>query len=88
MAGRWRLVSANGAACGMNFTAPIGAVEGAIAPEGGCPGNFFMSRRWLFEQDSLVVQDHNRKPLVRMKQGPAGRFEGEAANREFVWLER
>lgn len=88
MAGRWRLVSANGGACGMNFTAPAGATEGAIAPEGGCPGNFFTSRRWVFEQGVLVLQDHTRKPLVQMKQGQAGRFEGETASREVVWLER
>ena len=26
------------------------AVEGTIAPEGGCPGKFFTSRKWTFEQ--------------------------------------
>lgn len=88
MAGRWRIVSASGGACAMTFTAPAGATEGAIAPEGGCPGNFYMSRRWMFEQDSLVIEDHNRKQLVQMKQNTARRFEGEMANRELVWLER
>ncbi len=68
----------------MTFTAPAGATEGAIAPEGGCPGNFYMSRRWVFEQDSLVIEDHNRKQLVQMKQNTARRFEGEMANRELV----
>jgi hypothetical protein len=87
MAGRWRLVSANGGACGMTFTAPA-AAEGTVAPEGGCPGSFFTSRRWVFEQGSLVLQDHTRKPLVVMKQNAVGRFEGEAANKEAVWLER
>jgi Protease inhibitor Inh len=86
MAGRWRLVSANGGACGMTFTAAAG--EGTIAPEGGCPANFFTSRRWVFEQGALVIQDHTRKPLIAMKQNAAGRFEGELANREVVWLER
>jgi hypothetical protein len=87
MVGRWRLVSANGGACRMSFTAP-GAAEGTIAPEGGCPASFFTSRRWVFEQGSLVIQDHTRKPLVAMKQNAAGRFEGELANREVIWLER
>ena len=86
MAGRWRLVSANGGACGMTFTAASG--EGTIAPEGGCPANFFTSRRWIFEQGSLVIQDHTHKPLIAMKQNAAGRFEGELANREVIWLER
>jgi hypothetical protein len=86
MAGRWRLVSANGGACGMTFTAAAG--EGTIAPEGGCPANFFTSRRWVFEQGALVIQDHTRKPLIAMKQNAAGRFEGELASREVIWLER
>lgn len=86
MAGRWRLVSANGGACGMTFTAAAG--EGTIAPEGGCPANFFTSRRWVFEQGALVIQDHTRKPLIAMKQNTAGRFEGELVNREVIWLER
>lgn len=86
MAGRWRLVSANGGACGMTFGA--GASGGTIAPEGGCPANFFTSRHWVSEQGSLVIQDHRRKPLVLMKQNAAGRFEGELANKEVIWLER
>ena len=87
MAGRWRLVSANGGACGMTLTAPA-AAEGAIRPEGGCPANFFTSRRWVFEQGSLVIQDHNRKTLLAMKQNAAGRFEGTLPSGEVIWLER
>ena len=79
-------VSANGGACGMTFTAAAG--EGSIAPEGGCPANFYTSRRWVWEQGSLVIQDHTRKPLIAMKQNTAGRFEGELVNREVIWLER
>jgi Protease inhibitor Inh len=87
MAGRWRLVSANGGACNMTLTAPGGA-EGTIAPEGGCPANFFTSRRWVFEQGSVVIQDHNRKQLLAMKQNATGRYEGTLANGEVIWLER
>src|SRR5689334_1948250 len=75
MAGRWRLVSANAGACAMTFTAA--GTEGRIAPEGGCPADFFTSRYWVFEQGGLVVQDHTHKPLITMKQNAAGRFEGE-----------
>jgi hypothetical protein len=85
MAGRWRLASAKGGACNMTFTAA--GLEGTIAPEGGCPANFFTSRRWVFEQGSLVIQDHNRKPLIAMKQNAAGRFEGGLGNGETIWLE-
>jgi len=86
MAGRWRLVSASGGACAMTFTSA--AAEGSIAPEGGCPANFYTSRRWVYEQGTLLIQDHKRKPLIVMKQNAAGRFEGELANREAIWLER
>jgi len=85
MGGRWRLVSANAGACGMTFGA--GAVAGTIAPEGGCPANFFTSRHWVFEQGSLTIQDHRRKPLITMKHTGA-RFEGALASSEVIWLER
>jgi hypothetical protein len=88
MAGRWRLVSAAGGACGMTFGGPAGAAEGTIAPEGGCPGNFFTSRRWLFDQGSLVIRDHTGKQLAQLKPGSAGRFEGETEKAERIWLER
>ncbi|HET7681047.1 MAG TPA: AprI/Inh family metalloprotease inhibitor [Xanthobacteraceae bacterium] len=87
MAGRWRLVSASGRACGMTFVASAPA-EGSIAPEGGCPANFFTSRRWVLQQGSLLIQDHTQKPLAVLKQNAPGRFEGELANREAIWLER
>lgn len=88
MAGRWRLVAAAGGACGMTFAAPTAAAEGTIAPEGGCPGNFFTSRRWLFEQGSLVIRDHNGQTLTQLKQDPTGRFEGQTAKGELIWLAR
>lgn len=86
MAGRWRLVSAHGGACGMNFT--TAGTEGRIAPEGGCPANFFTSRYFVFEQGALVIQDHTHKPLITLKQNATGRFEGELPTREQIWLER
>lgn len=88
MAGRWRLVSAGGGACGMTFAAPAGAAEGTIAPEGGCPENFFTSRRWLFDQGALVIRDHTGKSLTQLRQESTGRFEGKTEKGELVWLER
>src|SRR5437016_1352257 len=58
MAGRWQLSSPSGGACVMTFGSTPGSAEGTIAPEGGCPGNFFTSRKWTFEQGSLVIRDH------------------------------
>src|SRR5262249_61539901 len=49
MAGRWTLTAPGTGGCAMNFGATPGAAEGTIAPEGGCPGNFFTSRKWVFE---------------------------------------
>lgn len=50
MAGRWVLGSPGAGQCSMTFSGAPGAVEGTVAPEGGCPGKFFTSRRWLFDQ--------------------------------------
>jgi hypothetical protein len=79
MAGRWTLAAAGAGACAMNFTAPPEAAEGAIAPEGGCPGDFFTSRRWSFEGGRLLIKDHRGRTLASLPQaGGAARFEGEA----------
>ena len=51
---------------------------GTIAPEGGCPGNFFTSRKWSFEQGSLVIRDHLGTPLATLAHASPGRFEGKA----------
>ena len=45
MAGRWILAAPNAPICGINFAGAPGARDGAVAPEGGCPEKFFMSRR-------------------------------------------
>ena len=57
-----------------------GAGEGTIAPEGGCPGNFYTSRKWTFEQGALVIRDHNGQPLAQLALAGPGRFEGKATN--------
>ena len=77
MAGRWLLAAPNAPACGMNFTQAPNASEGAIAPEGGCPGNFFTSRQWAFEQGDLAVRDHNSELLAQLK-FVDNRFEGKS----------
>src|SRR6185295_18993924 len=52
MSGRWLLSSPDRGQCYMNFgLAPGGSGDGTIAPEGGYPGKFFTSRKWLFQQD-------------------------------------
>jgi hypothetical protein len=86
MAGRWLLSSPERGQCHMTFAATgAGATEGAIRPEGGCPGRFYMSRSWTFEGGRLVMRDHNKKPLAQLSASAAG-FEGTATSGEPVSL--
>jgi hypothetical protein len=78
MAGRWVLAAAAGTSCVMTFGSAPAASEGSIAPEGGCPGDFFTSRRWAFVRGALVIRDHKDVPLAQLTAAGAGRFEGRA----------
>jgi Protease inhibitor Inh len=78
MNGRWMLSAAAGGACGMTFAGTPGASEGAIRPEGGCPGNFFTSRKWTFEGGALLLRNHNGEPLAQLTEAAPGRFDGQA----------
>lgn len=89
MAGRWLLASADGALCGMNFSAAPNATSGKIAPEGGCPGNFFTSRQWAFDQGTLEIYDHKQKVLAQLASSePPGQFTGNAVSGIPVTLSR
>ena len=79
MAGRWTLASGP-SQCGMNFGGAPDAAEGTIAPEGGCPGNLYTGRKWIFEQGSLVIRDHTGAQLGQLALVGPGRFEGRATN--------
>jgi hypothetical protein len=87
MAGRWMLASPGRGQCAMIFGGPAGSAEGSIAPEGGCPGKFFTSRKWTYEQNGLVIRDHNGEPLAQFSMA-AGNFDGQAASGEPVTLTR
>jgi hypothetical protein len=75
MAGRWMLAAPSAPVCGMNFGGPAGAREGKVAPEGGCPEKFFLSRRWALEQGALTILDDENNPLATLTLA-SGRFEG------------
>jgi Protease inhibitor Inh len=77
LAGKWKLSMAGSSACLMTFAATPGASEGSIAPAGGCPGNFFTSRKWTYEHDTLIIHDHKGEVLVQLSFS-AGRFDGQA----------
>jgi len=88
MAGRWQLAAVGASQCNMNFGGTPDAGEGTIAPEGGCPGNFYTSRKWTFEQGSLIIRDHNGQPLGQLALAAPGRFDGKATNGQQVTLNR
>jgi hypothetical protein len=87
--GRWMFGAVGGPPpCVMTFGAQPGAGEGTIAPEGGCPGNFYTSRKWTFENGALVLRDHNGQPLGQLTQAGPGRFDGKMQNGQPVTLTR
>jgi hypothetical protein len=88
MAGRWLFSSPGRGQCNMTLGAPNAtASEGTIAPEGGCPGKFFTSRKWTYDQTGLTMRDHTGQPLAQLS-GAGGRFDGKATGGEPVALAR
>jgi hypothetical protein len=72
----------------MTFAAAsAAAAEGTIAPEGGCPGKFYMSRKWTFDQAGLTIRDHKGQPLAQLTPEGGG-FQGKATGGEPVALLR
>jgi hypothetical protein len=92
LAGAWQLAAAAGGTCVMNFAdgaagsrpgapaTPAGSRpgQGTIAPEGGCPGNFFTSRQWTFEAGMLIIRDFQNRPLAQLSYAGGG-FQGQDA---------
>ncbi|MBO0757836.1 MAG: AprI/Inh family metalloprotease inhibitor [Bradyrhizobiaceae bacterium] len=88
MTGHWVLASTGSGSCGMIFNSVVGAREGTVAPEGGCKGKFVTSRKWAFEQNSLIISNYNGEPLAQLSSAEPGRLEGRATNGEPVSLTR
>ena len=87
MAGRWILTSPGRGQCQMTFGAAPGAPEGTIAPAGGCPGQFYTSRKWSFDSTGLVISNHNGQPLGKLS--AAGEtFAGQSTAGEPLTLTR
>jgi hypothetical protein len=81
------LSAPNAPVCGMNFAGAPGAREGRVAPEGGCPEKFFMSRRWSIEQDKLTIIDSENNPLAQLNLAD-GQFQGKSITGTPVTLTR
>jgi hypothetical protein len=88
LGGRWQLAEPGASQCVMTFGAGAGDSEGTIAPEGGCPGNFYTSRKWSFEQGSLVIRDHKGQPLGQLAHASPGRFDGKTTGGQPLTLTR
>jgi Protease inhibitor Inh len=88
MSGRWVLAATGASSCGMVFSSTAGALEGTVAPEGGCPGKLFMSRKWAFEQNSLILRNHKGEPLAQLVSSEPGRLEGRSISGDSISLTR
>ncbi len=86
MAGRWVLMSPGQGQCNMTFGAAPGAAEGTIAPEGGCPGQFYTSRKWTFDSAGLVIRNHNGESLAQLTFAGTGNFGGQSTAGEAITL--
>jgi len=86
--GRWTLSATGAPSCAMTFGAVQDATEGTIAPAGGCPFNFFTSRKWTWTQAGLAIRDHNAQVLAQLTPAGPNRFEGKTVAGQDVALSR
>ena len=72
----------------MTFGGNPDATDGTIAPGGGCPFNFFTSRKWNYTEAGLTIRDHNAQALAQLTPAGSNRFEGKASSGQDVALSR
>jgi hypothetical protein len=88
LAGRWTLSSTGTSSCAMTFGANPNATEGTIAPAGGCPYNFYTSRKWAYAETGLTIRDHNAQTLAQLAPAGPDRFEGKTGSGQDIALSR
>jgi len=89
MAGRWTFSAPGSTSCAMTFGANNpDATEGTIAPGGGCPFNFFTSRKWSYTDAGLTLRDHNAQALAQLTSAGPNRFEGKTGSGQEIALSR
>jgi Protease inhibitor Inh len=87
MAGKWTLSATGAGSCTMTFGATQADVtEGTIAPAGGCPFNFFTSRKWSYTAAGLTIRDHTGQTLAQLAPAGADRFDGKTGAGQQVVL--
>ena len=87
MVGRWILSAPNAPSCGLEFRGPPDARSGTVAPDGGCPGGFYMSRRWAIEGGALTIAGDENQPLAQFRSAGT-HFEGQSTAGITVTLAR
>jgi Protease inhibitor Inh len=88
LAGRWTLSSTGTGSCAMTLGDTPNATEGTIAPAGGCPFNFYTSRKWTYTETGLTIGDHNAQTLAQLAPAGPNRFEGKTSSGQDVALSR
>lgn len=89
MAGQWTLSATGSTSCKITFGASSpDATERTIAPDGGCPFNFFTSRKWNYTEAGLMLRDHNAQPLAQLSLAGPSAFEGKTNAGQEVALSR
>jgi hypothetical protein len=71
------LSAPNAPPCGLEFRGNPGSQSGSVSPDGGCPGNFYMSRRWSMNDGAIAVTDAENQPLAHFKL-VGDRYEGQS----------
>jgi len=85
--GRWILTVQNAPSCGLEFNGAASARAGTVTPDGGCPGSFYMSRRWAMEGSALTITGDENQPLAQLKSAGT-HFEGQSTAGAAVRLSR
>lgn len=88
LAGRWTLSATGASSCAMTFGANANATEGTIAPAGGCPLNFYTSRKWTYTEAGLTIRDHTAQTLAQLAPAGPNRFEGKTGAGQDIALSR
>jgi len=87
MTGRWTLSAPNAPSCGLEFNGAAAARAGTVTADGGCPGNFYTSRRWVLDNGVLTITSADNQLLAQLKP-TATAFEGQSAAGTAVTLSR
>jgi hypothetical protein len=85
--GRWILSTANAPTCGLEFGGAASGRAGSVSPDGGCPGKFYMSRRWLLDDSAITITDAENQPLAHFRL-VGDRYEGQSTTGTPMTLSR